>query len=177
MALSEAIEVEIEKRFAEPDREAVRILLSACESVREADRVRLSILRLSRGQVARVEDLVKAAKRDYRDVIAWASQPTRTYIVGLLRRGPHWSPEDENGRTHLDTAVLKSWKKAGAIVVGGWFMDFGDPRGLYIFTVGSVEEAQALVQSDEAVRSGKLSFEFHPWLAPDGLKIASPDEL
>ncbi|MDP8989216.1 MAG: hypothetical protein M3N41_03950, partial [Acidobacteriota bacterium] len=64
-----------------------------------------------------------------------------------------------------------------AIIVGGWFMDLGDHRGLYIFTVDSIEEAQALVQSDEAVRSGILRFEFHPWLAPDGIKIASPDEL
>jgi hypothetical protein len=173
MALSETIEAEIEKRFSESDREAVRGLLSECRD----DRVRLSILRLSRGNVQRVGNLVEAAKRDYRDVIAWASQPTRTYLVGLLRKGPQWSPEDENGRTHLSLEALRSWKNQGAIVVGGWFMDFGDPRGLYIFTVDSIDEAQALVQSDEAIQSGKLMFEFHPWLAPDGLKIASPDEL
>ena len=177
MALNDAIDAEIEKRFGEPQRETIRALLLSCESVRDFDRVCLGILRLSRGQVARVENLVQAAKRDYRDVLAWASQPTRTYIVGLLRKGPHWSPDDENGRTHLSLEALRGWKKAGAVVVGGWFMDLGDPRGLYIFTVDSIEEAQALVQSDDSIRSGKLMFEFHPWLAPDGLKIASPDEL
>jgi hypothetical protein len=172
--LSKIIDGEIEKRFTESDREKVRTLLSASEG---DDRLCLAILRLSRGKVARVQELVQAAKSDYRNVIAWASKPTRTYIVGLLRKGPNWGPTDENGRTHLSGELLRNWKDQGAILVGGWFMDFGDHRGLYIFTVDSVEEAQALVQSDEGIQSGKLMFEFHPWLAPAGLKIASPDEL
>ena len=173
MEPSERIRAEIERRFAEPDRAAVRSLLSSIEG----ERLQGSVLRLSRGKLKRVEELIEAAKRDYRDVIAWASQPTRTYIAGLLRKGPNWSPEDENGRTHLSPRLLKQWKDSGSIVAGGWFMDFGDPRGLYIFTVDSVEEAQSLVAGEEAIRAGKLRFEFHPWLAPDGLKIASPDEL
>lgn len=173
MELTDAIRAEIEKRFAEADREPVRALLSACNS----ELLCRSILRLSRGKLRRVEDLVQAARRDYRDVIAWASKPTRTYIVGLLRKGPKWSPEDENGRTALNLELLRRWKESGAIFVGGWFTDFGDPRGLYIFTVDSMAEAQTLVSSDEAIQAGKLIFEFHPWLAPDGLRIASPDEL
>jgi uncharacterized protein YciI len=171
--LSQTIDAEIEKRFTEPDRESVRTLLSDCEG----DRLCLAILRLSRSKVARVEELVGAAKRDYRDVLAWASKPTRRYVVGLLRKGPNWEPRDENGRTHLNGKLLRTWKEQGAILVGGWFMDLGDHRGLYIFNVDSIEEAQALVQSDEAIQSGKLVFDFHPWLAPAGLKIASPDEL
>lgn len=88
------------------------------------------------------------ARRDYRDVIAWASQPTRTYIVGLLRKGPNWPPEDDKRATSLNLHAMRRWKNAGAIVVGGWF-----------------------------IQNGKLTFEFHPWLAPDGIRIASPDEL
>lgn len=173
MELSERINAEIDKRFAEADREAVRNLLSRISG----ERLHLSVLRLSRGKLARVESLVKDAKHDYRDVIAAAMQPTRAYIVGLLRKGPNWTPADENGRTHLKVDLLREWKKTGAIFVGGWFVDFGDPRGLYIFTVDSIEEAQALVAADPAIENGKLAFEFHPWLAPDGMKIASPDEL
>jgi uncharacterized protein YciI len=172
MGLSERIQAEIEKRFAESDRAAVRTLLAPLDS----ERVHLSILRLSRGQVKRVADLAEAAKRDCRDVIAWASQPTRRYIVGLMRKGPQWTDEDQRKCTHLQHDALRRWKDAGAIVVGGMFVDFDEPRGLYIFTVDSIEEAQALVQADPAVIAGKLTFEFHPWLAPDGLRIASPDE-
>jgi hypothetical protein len=173
MPLNEKMQAEIEKRFAEADRAAVRELLAPFES----ERVCISILRLSRGQLKRVQDLVVAAKRDYRDVIAWASQPTRKYIVGLLRRGPNWTDEDQKRCTSLRHDNLRRWKKANAIFVGGMFVDFDDPRGLYIFTVDSIEEAQALAQEDPAVQAGKLVFEFHPWLAPDGLKVASPDEL
>lgn len=173
MAPSGGIDGEIEKRFAEPDHASVRALLADCAD----DRLRLSILRLSRGKVERVGHWAQAARRDYRDVIAAASKPTRLYIAGLLRKGPSWSPEDENGRTHLNPEVLRGWKDRGAILVGGWFMDPGDCRGLYLFTVDSIEEAQALAREDETIRSGKLEFEFHPWLAPDGLKIASPEEL
>lgn len=173
MELTPRIEAEIEKRFAKPDRETVCALLTKCQN----ESVCLSVLRLSKGETRRVEELVQHALRDYRDVIARASQPTRTYIVGLLRKGPRWSPQDENGRTHLNSAELKKWKAAGAIVAGGWFVDNGDPRGLYIFTVDSIEDARELVASDKAIQAGKPEFEFHPWLAPDGLRFASPDEL
>ncbi len=172
MQLSETILSEIDRRFAEPDRAAVAALLSTCQT----EAVLLPILRLCRGQVKRVEDLVQAAKRDYRDVISWASQPTRRYIVGLLRKGPNWSAADEGGRTHLAAAELRRWKEAGLILVGGWFMDLGDTRGMYIFLVDTVEEAQALVQADPGVAAGKLVFEFHPWLTPV-LRVALSTEL
>jgi hypothetical protein len=60
--------------------------------------------------------------------------------------------------------------------VGGMFVDFNEPRGLYIFTVDSVEEAQALVQNEPNIVAGKVVFEFHPWRAPE-LRITLPDEL
>src|SRR5262249_11517726 len=99
MELSAHILGEIDRRFPEADRDGARSLLTSCES----EQVCISILRLSRGKVKRVEELVEAARRDYRDVIAWASQPTRTYIAGLLRKGPNWTDADEGGRTHLGT--------------------------------------------------------------------------
>ena len=173
MLLSDKVLGEIDQRFPAEDREAVRAMLAACRS----EEVCIAILRLCRGKISRIETLIEAARRDYRDVLAWAQQPTRTYIVGLLHKGPLWGPEDENGRTHLEHASLRKWRDAGQCLVGGWFMDFGDPRGMYIFTVDSVEEARSLVQEDPAIQSEKLVFEFHPWLAPDGLKFASPDEL
>lgn len=173
MALDESIQAQIDKRFAEPDREAVRALLEDCRD----DEMRMAILRLSRGQVKRVRDLVARAKIDYRDVLAWASQPTRVYIVGMLRKGPAWEPADDKLWTHLNYDRLRAWKKAGALVAAGPFKDAGDPRGLYIFTLDTMAEAQELTQEDEAIRSGKLVFEFHPWLAPEGLRFASLEEL
>jgi uncharacterized protein (TIGR02118 family) len=42
---------------------------------REPARVRLAILKLSGGQLARLAEMVVAAKRDYRDVLMWAEYP------------------------------------------------------------------------------------------------------
>lgn len=41
----------------------------------ERDRVCLAILKLSDGELDRLDELVAAAKRDYRDVLAWAEYP------------------------------------------------------------------------------------------------------
>jgi hypothetical protein len=173
LELPPALLSEIERRFAERDREAARTLLSGCQS----EVVCMAILRLSRGRLDRVESLLEDARRDWRDVLAWAQQPVRTYVAGILREGPAWTDDDDRRATGLDYNLLRQWKKDGHVVVGGWFTDRSDSRGLYLFAVDSVAEAEALVRNDPSVQSGKLVFEFHPWLAPDGLRIARPDEL
>lgn len=118
--------------------------------------------------------LVEAAKRDYRDVIAWASHPQRTYIVGLLRPGPN-APAGR--KTSLRLASIQSWKKAGAIVIGGQCLDGSAFRGLYIFTVDSVEAARELTGMDPGIQSGELMFEFHPWITADGLQVEVPKDF
>jgi hypothetical protein len=120
-----------------------------------------------------VRGLVEAAKRDYRDVILWASQPSRTYIVGFLRNGPNALP---GRRDTLKLSSLEKWKRAGSIVIGGLSPENGDFRGLYIFTVKSIAEAQALVSDDPAIQSGCLRFEFHAWLTADGLQVGVPKD-
>ena len=163
----------IERHFPAEDRAAVAELLARYEGETEqgAERIHLLILRMSRRDVDRVRSLVDAARRDYRDIVMWEAQPTRTYIVGLLRRGPHASPGD---KTTLKLASLKKWKDGGSIVIGGLFLDETDPKGLYIFTVDSVEAAQALVSADPGIQSGALAFEFHPWMTVDGLQVGAP---
>lgn len=164
MPVSEPVAARIDEVFpASADREVARELLATLES----ERVQLAALGICRGQLERLRALVYDARRDFRDVIAAASQPSRRYIVGVLRKGPQWSEADENGRTHLDRALIRDWKKAGAVLVGGWFMEFTDPRGLYVFTLESIEETQQLVAQDPAIRDGRLVFEFHTWLAPE----------
>jgi hypothetical protein len=176
MTLTARVIAAIDKYFPESDRAAVAELLSRCAGASEqgAERIHLLILRMSRREVARVRSLVKAAQRDYRDVIMWESNPTRTYIVGLLRRGPNAAPGD---KTTLKLASLKRWKDAGAITIGGLFIDDSDARGIYIFTVDSVEAALALAGTDPAIQSGALMFEFHPWLTVDGLQVGVPKDF
>lgn len=41
----------------------------------ERERVQLAVLKLSEGRFKRLPDLVKAARGDFRDVLAWAEYP------------------------------------------------------------------------------------------------------
>jgi hypothetical protein len=177
MELTPRVTAAIEKYFPQADRAAVVELLAAYGDdprVKGHEHMCLTILKLSKGQAARVAHLVEAAKRDYRDVMMWASNPQRTYIVGLLRPGPN-APAGR--RTNLSLARLQNWKKAGAIVVGGQCLDGSDLRGLYIFTVDSVQAAQELTCADPGIQSGELMFEFHPWITADGLQVGVPKDF
>jgi len=51
--------------------------------------------------------------------------------------------------------------------IGG--VDGGDLRGVGIFRVGSLAEAQALSDADPAVRAGRLISEVHPWMIFNGI--------
>jgi hypothetical protein len=176
MTLTPRVVAAIDKHFSESDRAAVAGLLSSFAGASEegTERIHLLLLRLSRRDVERVRRLVKVAHHDYRDLIVMESNPTRTYIVGLLRRGPNARAGD---KTTLKLASLKKWKDAGAITIGGLFLDDMDIRGIYIFTVDSVEAAQALVAVDPGIQSGGLMFEFHPWLTVDGLQVGVPKDF
>ncbi|HTR35614.1 MAG TPA: YciI family protein [Bryobacteraceae bacterium] len=173
MELSPRVIAAIEKYFAEADRPEVARLLSEygdSSNPDGAERIHRIILRISRKDVGRVRKLVEMAKQDYRDVIVAESHPNRTYFAGLLRPGPN----AKGGFLSLKLASLEAWKKAGAIVIGGRFMDDGGVFGLYIFAVDSLEQARELVSRDPGVQSGELQFEFHPWFTADGLQVGVP---
>lgn len=54
---------------------------------REVDRVRLAVLKLSHGELDKLLLLVKDAKADYRDVLAWAEYPDEMSASWALRQG------------------------------------------------------------------------------------------
>jgi hypothetical protein len=56
-------------------------------------------------------------------------------------------------------------------------LDGSDFKGLYIFTVDSVQAAQELAATDSGVASGILMFEFHEWITADGLQVGVPKDF
>jgi len=97
-----------------------------------------------------------------------------TYYVGFLYRGTKWTPEETAETRKLQDAHMANIVKMGAegkLVVAGPFADNGDLRGLYVFRVGSAAEAKALVESDPAVKAGRLRFEIHPWYAAKNITV------
>jgi uncharacterized protein YciI len=99
-----------------------------------------------------------------------------TYYVGFLYKGPNWTAESTPETQKLQEAHLANimrMAKEGKLLVAGPFTDNGDLRGLYIFKVGSAEEAKALTATDPAIQAGRLRFELHPWYAAKNISVSA----
>ena len=100
-----------------------------------------------------------------------------TYVMGVVHKGPKWTPEDNAYTRGIQEGHLANVRKmmaAGKLIVAGPFSDNGELRGVFIFKLASVEEAKAMVDEDPAVKAGRMVVELHPWLAPAGLKVDPP---
>jgi uncharacterized protein YciI len=102
-----------------------------------------------------------------------AAPPTKTatYYLSFLRHGPRWTPEKTPETEKLQAAHManiNAMAKTGKLVIAGPFENGGDYAGVYVFKVGSLEEAKSLAESDPAIKAGRLVAEVHPWLVPQG---------
>ena len=99
-----------------------------------------------------------------------------TYYVGFLYRGSKWTPEHTAETEALQNAHMANIRKLaeeGKLLLAGPFTDGGDLRGIFVFRVGSMAEAQALAETDPAVKAGRLRLEFHPWYAAKNITVTA----
>ena len=96
-----------------------------------------------------------------------------TVYMGLLKRGPRAAEWD--GRpgelAELQAAHLANNARlveSGKLILVGPFTDDGFWRGVFVFKVDSLEEAEVLAATDPSVQAGRLAFEFHPWMIEKG---------
>jgi uncharacterized protein YciI len=90
----------------------------------------------------------------------------------FLTRGEKWTPEktpatEEIQKGHM--ANINRLAEMKKLIAAGPFGDEGRLRGIFVFRVGSLEEAKALTASDPAVQAGRLAMEIHPWMVPEGI--------
>ncbi len=89
----------------------------------------------------------------------------RQYVFAYLKKGPNRDYDSaktaEIQRAHLHNITRLA--EEGKLVLAGPFMDETEIRGIYVFAVESLEEAEALINSDPAIQSGSLIMELHPW--------------
>jgi uncharacterized protein YciI len=89
----------------------------------------------------------------------------KTYVMAFLKAGPNRNrPRDEAAKLQAaHRANINRLAAEGKLVLAGPFADDGDLRGIYIFDVATVAEAEALTKTDPAIQAGQLVMELHPW--------------
>jgi uncharacterized protein YciI len=100
-----------------------------------------------------------------------AAPSTIRYQLGLLRRGPTWTPErtahtDSVQAGHMANIVRMA--EAGALVAAGPFAGNGQLQGLFVFAP-DVDSLESLLAGDPAIASGRLTCTLSTWVAPPGL--------
>jgi len=114
---------------------------------------------------------VGAKYAEWRKANPQAKDEMVTYQMVLLARGPKWAAGAASQDEQLKLEhyyFLKQIKSSDKLVSSGPFTDGGDLREMVVLQAASPEEAKALMESHPSVKSGKLSFEVHPWWVAKG---------
>lgn len=89
----------------------------------------------------------------------------KRYVMAFLKRGPNQdrtkAKADELQRLHM--ANIGRLAEEGKLVLAGPFLTDGELRGIYIFDVETIEQAQQLTATDPAIQAGSLVMELVPW--------------
>jgi uncharacterized protein YciI len=98
---------------------------------------------------------------------------TRTaYVFGILLRGPKWTAQETEETKKIQAghmANIGRLSDAGKLVLAGPFEGGGERRGVFIFKVPTLEEAQRLTDTDPAVAAGRLKVQLYKWSVPAGM--------
>lgn len=94
----------------------------------------------------------------------------KPYYLVLLKKGPHRDQDSTTAaqiqKAHMEN--INSMAASGKLNIAGPFLDDGDLRGVFVFDSNSEEEVRKLVEADPAVKSGRLTYEIHPWMTQKG---------
>ncbi|NIG57383.1 YciI family protein [Chitinophaga sp. Cy-1792] len=93
------------------------------------------------------------------------SPDMKKYWIVFLKRGPHPDIDAQEAQAlqQLHLKNIGRLSKEGKIIVSGPFGDTGTIRGLYILDCKDSMEAERLVNTDPAVKAGRLTYEIRSW--------------
>lgn len=89
----------------------------------------------------------------------------KKYVFAFLKRGPN-QELDSVRKAELQMAHLKNINRMaeeGKLVLAGPFFGNDDLRGIYVFNVGSIAEAEELTGTDPSIQAGLLTMELKEW--------------
>lgn len=99
----------------------------------------------------------------------------RVYVMAFLKAGPNRdrSREEAQALQRAHMANINRLAAEGKLVLAGPFEDNGPLRGIYVFDVRTVAEAEALTKTDPAIQAGSLVMELHPWYGSAALMMVN----
>ena len=89
----------------------------------------------------------------------------KKYVLAFLKRGPN-QDLDSVQKAELQMAHLRNINRMaeeGKLVLAGPFFGNDDLRGIYVFNVESLAEAEELTGSDPSIQAGLLTMELKEW--------------
>ena len=89
----------------------------------------------------------------------------KQYVMCFLKTGP-LKVDDAAKRAELmkgHFGMINRLAEEGKLVLAGPFTGGGDFRGIYIFDVKTIEEAQKLTETDPSIKEGYFKVEFFKW--------------
>jgi uncharacterized protein len=101
----------------------------------------------------------------------------RTYVLCILKTGPKDGEIQGDARKEIFAghfANINRLADEGKLVVAGPFgKNDKTYRGLYIFNVATVEEAEKLVVLDPAVKAGVFVYDLTPWYGSAAMMVVN----
>ena len=95
----------------------------------------------------------------------------RTYVLAFVNKGPNRSQDSATTaiiqKAHLDNITRLA--DEGKIALAGPFLDDWATRGIFIYNVKTIEEAEALFATDPATKAGRIVAEYHLWFGSAAL--------
>lgn len=113
------------------------------------------------------------AQREFEMTEGDTTYVMKRYVFMHLMAGPERSQDSLEAaqlqEKHL--AHLNQLAESGKLAVAGPFQDGGKYRGLLIFDVETIEEAEALESDDPAVKGGRLTMQSFYWWGAKGTAL------
>jgi uncharacterized protein YciI len=98
----------------------------------------------------------------------------RHYVLVVLKTGPTpvTDPDKRKQMFEGHFANIGRLAKEGKLAIAGPFGKNDDGwRGLFVFAVPTIEEAQALTATDPVIVNGEMVAEYHPWYSSAALMM------
>ena len=94
----------------------------------------------------------------------------KTYQMVFLYKGENRNQDSTEAMKIQEghMANIQRLADEGKLIVAGPFLDDKDLRGIFIFDVETEAEVKELVETDLAIKTGRLRYEIHPWMTAKG---------